>query len=148
MHRNIQRLLAIVLIVLGSLTVGVAPASAQEEFVTFHVTVDQATVDPRTGLVTLSGTITCSVEAEINVVGELHRDIGPDDVFGYSSGLNFVYCPGPGGTTFTLTVAAEQGRFVPGPATLVVYVDAFPLDPNIGYSFDRIDVALRLVPAP
>jgi hypothetical protein len=147
MHRNARRLLAIVLIVLGSLALGVAPASAQEEFVTVHVTFDQGTVDPRTGLVTLSGTITCSVEAEVNLVGELRRDIGSEDVFGYFS-VNFVYCPGPGGTAFTVTVAAEQGRFVPGPATIVAFVDAAALDPNIGRFFDRIDAALRLVPAP
>jgi hypothetical protein len=72
MHRNALRLLATMLVMLGLLMLGVAPAVAQEEL-TVEVTFDQATVDPRTGEVTLSGTITCSEPAFVDIFGELRQ---------------------------------------------------------------------------
>jgi len=96
MHRNALRLLATMLVMLGLLTLGVAPVVAQEEL-TVVVTFDQATVDPQTGEVTLSGTITCSEPAQVEVFGELRQEVGRIFTVRSFFGLGFVECPGPGG---------------------------------------------------
>jgi hypothetical protein len=75
MHHNALRLLATVLVVLGLVTLGVAPAAAQEVDLTVEVTYDQATVDPRTGQVTLSGTITCSERAFVTLLNVFERPL-------------------------------------------------------------------------
>jgi hypothetical protein len=149
MHRNVLRLLATMLVMLGLLTLGVAPAVAQEEL-TVEVTFDQTTVDPRTGEVTLSGTITCSEPALVDVFGELRQQVGRIFTVRGFVGV-FVECPGPEGTTFTVTVTADQGRFVPGPARLTAVVFGCVLDPvtfECTETFvEELDRAIRLAPA-
>jgi hypothetical protein len=115
MHRNVLRLLATMLVTLGLFTVGVTPAVAQEER-TVQVTIDQATVDPRTGEVTLTGTAACSgagsafVFAEI--YGQLRQDVeGAFTVWGFFYEL-VALCP-PEGAAFSVTSApprAGSGR--------------------------------------
>lgn len=51
MPRNVLRVLATMLVMLGLLILGETPAVAQEE-PTLEVTIDQATIDPQTGEVT------------------------------------------------------------------------------------------------
>jgi hypothetical protein len=148
MHGNALRLLATMLMMLGLLTLGVTPVAAQEEL-TVDVTFDQATVDPRTGEVTLSGTITCSEPAVVDVFGELRQQVGRIFTVRGFFGV-FVECPGPEGTTFTVTFTADQGRFAPGAARLIVTVLGCVPDPELGCSkffFEQFEQTIRLRPA-
>jgi hypothetical protein len=148
MHRNTLRLLATMLVMLGLLTLGVTPAVAQQEL-TVDVTIDQATVDPRTGEVTLSGTVTCSEPALVDIFGELRQQVGRIFTVRGFFGV-FVECPGPEGTTFSVTVIADQGRFTPGRARLIAFIFGCVPDPELGCVrtfFEELDTTIRLAPA-
>jgi hypothetical protein len=149
MHRNALRLLATMLVVLGLLTLGVAPAAAQDEPLTVELTFDQATIDPRTGEVTLSGTVTCSEPASVNVVVYLRQEAGPtltaEILFQRGEG-----CPGPEGSTFSWTIEFAAGRFHPGPALVSAFVRACVLEAPIGcvkFFQGGFDMTIRLAPA-
>jgi hypothetical protein len=150
MHHNALRLFATMLVVLGLLTLGVAPAAAQEAL-TVQVTFDQTTVDPRTGQVTLSGTVTCSEPARVEILGDLRQEVGRIFTVRSFFGTGFVYCPGPEGTTFSRTVTSIEGRFAPGPASLMLFIFGCVLDPlGVGCikTFEgRLDTTIRLAPA-
>jgi hypothetical protein len=75
MHRDAPRLLVTVLLRLGLLTLGAAPALAQDELIA-HATLEQATVNPRTGEVRLDGTVTCLEWTLVDVWGELRQNLG------------------------------------------------------------------------
>ena len=148
MHRNALRLLATMLVMLGLLTLGVAPAAAQEEDLTVEVTFD-ATIDPRTGQVTLSGTISCSEPAFVDIFGELHQQVGRIFTVSGFFGVR-VQCPGPEGITYAVPVTPYQGRLTPGPARLTGSVFGCVFDPDVGCakSFNRqLDTTIRLAPA-
>jgi hypothetical protein len=62
----------------------------------------------------------------------------------------FVECPGPEGTTFSVTVTVDQGRFTPGRARLIASVFGCVFDPELGCTktfFEQIDRTIRLAPA-
>jgi hypothetical protein len=143
MHRNALRLLTTMLVMLGLLTLGVAPAAAQQQF-TLDVTFDQFTIDPRTGEVTVSGTITCSEPARVFIFAEIRQHgLTTRGFFSVS-----VACPGPEGIAFSEPVFTED-RFHPGRARLIARVHAcIPIPFECLEVFDgRIDTTIRLLPA-
>jgi hypothetical protein len=144
------RLLVTVLMALGLLASNAAPSVAQEGLVV-DVTIDQATVDPRTGDVTLTGTVTCSEPAVVDVFGELRQSVGRVFTVRGFVGV-FVECPGPEGTTFSVTVVPDVGEFRPGRARLIAFVfGCAEFDPVTGEClrpfFEQIETTLRLRPA-
>jgi hypothetical protein len=148
MHRNALRLLATMLVVLGMLTLGVTRVAAQEEL-TVEVTFDP-TIVPRTGQVTLSGTISCSEPAFVDIFGELHQQVGRIFTVTGFFGVR-VQCPGPEGITYAVPVTPYQGSLTPGPARLTGSVFGCVFDPRVGCakSFHRqLDTTIRIAPAP
>jgi hypothetical protein len=149
MHRSTLRLVAITLVTLGLLTLGVASAAAQDGL-TVEVTFDQTTIDPRTGEATLSGTITCSEPASVDVNGALQQVIGRIATARSFFVFSPVECPGPEGTSFTVTLTADQGRFAPGPARITAEVFGCVFVPEVGCTelfFEELDRTIRLKPA-
>jgi hypothetical protein len=154
MPRNVLRVLATMLVVLGLLTLGVTPAVAQEE-PTVEVTFDQATIDPRTGEVTLTGTVICSgLDSQFAFV-EIHGQLFQRPVFPHP---HTVWAPfdelvapcTPEGTTFSVTFTAVQGKLRPGPARLhAVTVGCVPGEyPTCAVTFfEELDTTIQLIPA-
>ncbi|MDQ3974117.1 MAG: hypothetical protein M3276_07260 [Actinomycetota bacterium] len=94
------------------------PATAQD--LTVELSIDPVgTVDPRTGDVTITGTITCSPAADFaGVDGEVRQRVGRQ----FISGFFFTFSePCVGETPFVGEVQRPSGVFKPGTAT----VDAF-----------------------
>jgi hypothetical protein len=151
MHRNVLRVLATMVIMLGLLTLGVTPTVAQEE-PTVEVTIDQATIDPRTGEVTLTGTATCSglgsQFAFVEIFGDLRQDVGGGV---WAPFYVVTPCP-PEGATFSQTFTAVQGsRLRPGPAHLTAVIIGCvpePIPPACSVTFSELlDTTIRLTPA-
>jgi hypothetical protein len=157
MPRNVLRLLAAMLVMLGLLTLGVTPGVAQEE-PTVELTIDQATVDPRTGEVTLTLTVTCSGFEEFRfaeIYGQLRQRPVDHPVsvwapFRQGGAPVRAPCP-PEGATLSVTFTAVQGMFRPGPAHLTaVIVACVPIYPTgaCGAPFsERLDTTIILTPA-
>jgi hypothetical protein len=162
MPRNVLRLLATMLVMLGLLTLGVAPAIAQEE-PTVEVTIDQATIDLQTGEVTLTGTMTgtatCSDSGSqypvfVEIYGQLRQPLQyphGQTVLGYFYEV-VAPCPGPEGATFSVTFSASySGRFRPGPAHLsAVIIGCAPIYPASACETrfsEQLDTTIRLTPA-
>jgi hypothetical protein len=145
MHRNTVRLLVTTLVMLGLLTLGLTRAVAQEQF-----TIDQTTVNPQTGEVTLTGTVTCSAPVHLGVYGSLSQQIGPNRTVqgSFSQGVE---CPGPEGTTVSITITPDEGRFIPGEAELIVRMAGCMYNPELGYCTRvgfHLLTTVRLTPAP
>jgi hypothetical protein len=119
MQRLNVRLLVIMLSMFGLVALTATPSLAQDELV-LTVSVDQATLNPRTGVVTITGTVTCSEPAIVSISGTVTQTAG-SEFTGYS--FTRLECPGPEGTTFMLTSLASVGRFRLGPAHLHLYVE-------------------------
>jgi hypothetical protein len=154
MPRNVLRLLATVLAMLGLLTLGVTPAVAQQE-PTVEATIDQATIDPRTGEVTLTGTVTCSGAEErvfAEIFGQLvQRPLYPHPQTVWAPFYELVApCP-PEGATFSVTFTAVQGKLRPGPAHLTAVivgcVPLFPLSFCESTFSQQLDTTVQLTPA-
>jgi hypothetical protein len=151
MPRNVLRLLATILAMLGFLTLGVTAAVAQEP--TVQATIDQATIDPRTGEVTLTGTVACSAEefVFVEIHGQLlQRSVFPNPHTVWAPFYALVApCPAEG-ATFSVTFSAVQGTLRPGPAHLIAdFIGCIPLYPT---SFcestfsEHLDTTIQLTP--
>jgi hypothetical protein len=151
MHRNVLRVLATMLVMLGLLTLGVTPAVAQEEL-TVEVTFDQATIDPRTGEVTLTGTVTCSGFEEFvfaEMWGQLVQSVGRGGVW---APFHVLVAPCTSeGATFSETFTAVQGTLRPGPAHLTAVIIAcvpiYPASACETRASDQLDTTIILTPA-
>lgn len=145
MHRHTARLLVTTLVMLGSLVLGMTPAVAQDDF-----TIDQTTVNPRTGEVTLTGTVTCPWPVTVGINGWLDQQIGPNRTVQGSFSQN-VACPGPEGTTFSITITPDEGRFIPGEAHLIARMAGCMYIPELGYCVRvgaHLETTVQLTPAP
>jgi hypothetical protein len=143
MQRLVARLLVVLLSMLGLVALTATPSSAQDELL-LTVSVDQATVDPTTGLVTISGTVTCSEPSIVTIAGTITQQ----DTTGYF--MTRLTCPGPEGATFTAGSLAFDGRFHPGPAHLSLYVAGCVLGPEltcVRQATLQTETTLRLHPA-
>jgi hypothetical protein len=117
-RRAVSTALVAMLAMLGVLApLGVSPAAAQDEIV-LTVSVEDAIVNPRTGVATLSGTLACSEPATVYFYGGLTQG-----EFSHADMYTEVYCPGPEGTTFSSALYPYQGRLHPGWADL--YLELF-----------------------
>src|SRR5215216_3229510 len=154
MPRNVLRVLATMLVMLGLLTLGVTPAVAQEE-PTVEVTIDQATIDPQTGEVTLTGTVTCSGFEEFvfaEIYGQLlQRPVYPHPRTVWAPFYELVApCPAEG-ATFNVTFTAVQGTLRPGPAHLtagiVACVPIYPTSFCEARASAQLDTTIQLTPA-
>lgn len=96
-------------------------AAHAQEGVSVSVTQESATVDPQTGQVTVSGTVTCTGATEAQVSVNVTQPIGRE---GAIQGGNYASVPcNPAGEPYTISLFGYDGRFGPGRA--VVSVDAF-----------------------
>jgi hypothetical protein len=151
MHRNVLRVLATMLVMLGLLTLGVTPAVAQEEL-TVEVTFDQATIDPRTGEVTLTGTVTCSEYSEfvfVRIYGQLVQSVGRGGVW---APFDVLVAPcTPEEATFSKTFTAVAGRLRPGWAHLTAAIfgcaPTYPTNRCDTRFFEQLDTTIQLTPA-
>ena len=145
MHRNTVRLLVTTLVMLGLLVLSLTPAGAQDQ-----LTIDQATVDPRTGEVTLTGTVTCSAPVTVGINGWLDQQIGHNLTVQGSFSQN-VDCPGPEGAMFSIAITPDEGRFIPGEAHLIARMAGCMYNPELGYCTRigyHLETTVRLTPAP
>ena len=144
MRRLIVRLLVIMLSIFELVTLTAAPSAAQDELV-LTVSVDQATLNPTTGVVTITGTVTCSEPAIVSISGTVTQTAG-SEFTGYS--FTRLECPGPEGTTFTLTSLASDGQFRPRRAHLHLYVEGCVLVSGVcaKQAILQTDTTIRLQP--
>lgn len=94
-------------------------------------------VDPRTGLATVSGTVTCSEPSSMSVYGELRQRAGRQVISGNFWDSRF--CDGE--TPWSATVENSNGIFVGGPAQ--VSADAYACD-YYSCGFDQATADIRL----
>lgn len=83
-------------------------------------------VVPKTGAATISGSVTCSRPAFVNVSGELQQKAGRVLIRGFFG--TFFECDGQ--TPWSASVTGENGRLVGGKALTSVFASAF--DPETG----------------
>jgi len=122
------------------------PAFAQvdREDLVRNLTITSITIDPQTKVVTVKGTITCSEEttfafvgAEVSqVVGRLHT----------VRGFDFERLrPCEGRTSFTLRIRADDGRFAPGEANVLLIAQGCSREFE-RCDTDRLSGPVRLTP--
>jgi len=145
MQRLIVRLLLIMLSAFALVGLAAAPSSAQDELV-LTVSVDQVTWNPTTGLVRITGTVTCSEPAIVSISGTVTQASG-SEFTGYS--FTRLTCPGPEGTSFMLNSLAFEGQFRPGPADLHLYLEGCVLVETVceKQAILQTDTTIRLQPA-
>jgi hypothetical protein len=143
--KTILGVVVVLLSMLGLVALTAAPGFAQDELV-LTVSVDQATLNPRTGLATVTGTVTCSEPAIIRIGGTLTQTAG-SEFTGYS--FTRLTCPGPEGTAFSLLSLASVGQFRPGPAHLHLFVEGCVLVSGVcaKQAILQTDTTIRLEPA-
>jgi len=93
-------------------------------------------VDPKTGTATISGTITCSSPAGVDIYLDLRQRIGRVYITGF--GYTFVECDGT--TSFSVFVSAQDGLLTGGKAD----VQAFAQSCTFFCSFDDAFATIRL----
>jgi hypothetical protein len=133
----LSSLLILLLLLSGAIA---TPARAQAQEITVDLVITSTTVDPHTGDVTVTGSVTCSEAATGFVTVELTQRVGR------GSGATEVNC-GPTRTSFTFTVEPNEGEFRPGRATMRAYADVYVCDLTTGCrsgSDSIIDKIIRL----
>ncbi len=95
-------------------------------------------VTPRTGVATITGTVTCSAPATVDMFGELRQRAGRSIIVG--SGFEFFEnCDGE--TPFTLVIPGDTGLFAAGRAEILLF--AFGFSPS-GEDFEVFEGTVRL----
>jgi len=103
----------------GNLTffVDVAPPPLE-----IHIQVNSSgRVVPKTGMVTLTGTITCSRQAFVDIFSSIQQRSGRATIGGF--GFAQVDCNGA--TSWSITIFGDNGRFAGGRATFQAFAQAF-----------------------
>ncbi len=140
-HRSLRRIAGglAATALLGMAPFGALPASANE---TFDVDVrfdPRGTVDPRTGDVTLSGTLTCPAGAEFaDVLAEVSQQVGRVFITGFGA-EGMEACEGD--VPFELQFD-EQGIFKPGRATIRAQASA--CNPEFQCAFKQVTTTVIL----
>jgi hypothetical protein len=142
-QRLVARLLVIMLSAFTLVALTAAPSSAQDELV-LTASVYQVSWNPRTRVVGITGTVTCSEPAIVSIAGTVTQASGSDESF------TRLECTGPEGTTFMLSFLALEGRFRPGPAHLHLYLEGCVLVSSVCEKQATLetDTNIRLQPAP
>ncbi len=138
----LSSLLILLLLLSGAIA---TPARAQAQEITVDLVITSTTVDPHTGDVTVTGSVTCSEAATGFVTVELTQQVGRLSTV-RGSGATEVNC-GPTRTSFTFTVEPNEGEFRPGRATMRAYADVYVCDLTTGCrsgSDSIIDKIIRL----
>jgi hypothetical protein len=147
-QRAFKLVLVTALAALGLISpVGTTSALAQEPL-SVDVSVQDATIDPRTGDVTISATVSCSEWSWVGAGFEVRQDLGRlQTIRGYSSTWG-TWCPGPEGSPYTITVRAYEGKFGGGNARITMWAYAYRWDES-GYAYanDSADLSVQLRPA-
>ncbi len=118
-----------------SIDIGALPPPPLEVDVTIS---SRGSFNPRTGVVSLSMTITCSRLAYVDVFASLAQKKGR--LTNRGGGGNSMECDGA--TTVRISVTGDSGPYVGGPAYARVSVDAYA--PDGGYAQDDISRTVRL----
>lgn len=116
----------------GNLTFSVLQAPPP---VQIALAVDPTGTASRTGVATISGTITCSGPAEVFIDTTLRQRVGRRSIDGFGSTV--VACDGS--TSWSMEVASSNGKYAGGRADAQVF--AFAPDDE---SFDFVSAAVRL----
>ncbi len=120
----------------GELVFNVGPAGPPLEL---SLSVDPiGRVTPRDGVATITGTVTCSAPAMVEVFGELRQRAGRSIVIGFGFEF-FENCDGE--TPFTLAIPGDNGLFAAGRADINLF--AFGFGPG-GEGFDEFQGTVRL----
>ena len=123
--RYVLRLLVVLLSTAGLAAVTAAPSVAQDQL-SLTATVTDTTVDPATGQVSITYTVTCNEYAIVSVAGSITQR----GVTAYVPLNRFECLPGQP-ATFTITNPyADPLR--PGPAILRLTVSGCAYDPELG----------------
>jgi hypothetical protein len=127
----------------GNLVFSVAEAPPLPPPLTIDVTIDRIdSVDRRTGVATIHGTVTCSREAAIQLSGDLREKVARINVI---HGFAFSGTQCVGRTPWSLTVASDNPNliFTTGPASASVLASAFDPDRQEFVS-DQATMAVQL----
>jgi hypothetical protein len=126
---------------IGDLVFNVLEAGPPEPPLEISLTIDPvATVDQRTGKVTISLTITCSRDAWIDLEVELAQRHGRRLIEGFL--YDSLVCLGE--VAWTDTTQVQTGAFVPGRA--VATVGASAITEDLDFAFEEETAELRLRP--
>jgi hypothetical protein len=102
------------------------------------LTVDPTgTVNPRTGVATVSGTVTCSSPTDVSIDGRLRQRVGRILI----SGFFFTSVACDGSAAWSATATGENGVFGPGEATVEAF--AFACD-EFGCADAQASATIRL----
>jgi hypothetical protein len=127
----------------GNLVFSVAEAPPLPPPLTIDVTIDRIdSVDRRTGVATIHGTVTCSREAAIQLSGDLREKVARINVI---HGFAFSGTQCVGRTPWSLTVPSDNPNliFTTGPASASVFASAFDPDRQEFVS-DQATMAVQL----
>jgi hypothetical protein len=115
--RKTLKLIVVALTVVALVLTSVAIAFADP--LQIGVTIDPtSTVASPTGVVTLTGTVTCDVPVGVSLSGQLTQSVGRKTLL-YGNFYGFVQCTG-GTTPWSVMVTAQNGRFGGGHAQAFV----------------------------
>ena len=101
----------------GSLVISAEPSDAP---LSVELAVDSVALDPRSGIITVTGTVSCSAEAQVDVFAGAQQQNGRFGVFG--EGGTFLESCSTEATAFSLQIVGNEA-FRPGQT--FVFVDAF-----------------------
>ncbi len=137
-------LVAVLLALMATPALADAEASASGTII--DNTITSATINPATGNATISGTVTCSIPAQVQVYAFVRQLRGMSDHFAEYFGGTWVSC----GTTPTrydvvVTPGYESDRLVPGPASYGTWAEHCTSTECSGYGAES---DLRLRPTP
>lgn len=106
------------------------------------VTIDPVgSVVPKTGVATISGTVSCSREAFVDLFGELRQRFGRLFIRGFIG--EFFLCTGE--ESWSATAHDANGLFVPGRARVMLEVFAFDEEED-DFAFEEVEAMVRLRP--
>ncbi len=95
-------------------------------------------VKPSTGIATVSGTVTCSKRAFVQLSGQLEQRAGRVFIRGFFG--DTFECDGV--TPWTVSLSGENGRFAGGKATFTADAFAFSQDGDFGFDSESLSVRL------
>jgi hypothetical protein len=115
-----------VLLIITGVSLFALPPVVTQAVLTAEISVTDATVHPKTHVVTVTGMLTCSAPiADAFVRVELYQQHGPKLFISGGDGTSYNEC-GPFSVSFFADDAYDPGRefFVPGPAEVYAEVEA------------------------
>jgi hypothetical protein len=93
------------------------------------IAITSATVNARTGIATVSGTVSCSQDlTDVFVNAELDQVVGRFHTLRGWGGTDVACLAADGTAAWTLTIQPDQGKFANGRATIAANGDAFTCD--------------------